>query len=189
MNAKNIDSFKEGALLFGVGFLQGFLTEFTMGQSWLLQVGVNTVTSGITSGVNQMVAIGNGGFEFSGDDWNSIKTAAFYGLGSGLVDGVMYSYSTPPTEENYGSRLIDLYSNKEMGHSITALMAHGAGCLFSGRSFLNTISLKDFGLDLDMLGCIADRLVRTYVVKSGFADKVIKQRKILHQRIWQDFQR
>ena len=176
MNAKNIDSFKEGALLFGVGFLQGFLTEFTMGQSWLLQVGVNTVTSGITSGVNQMVAIGNGGFEFSGDDWNSIKTAAFYGLGSGLVDGVMYSYSTPPTEENYGSRLIDLYSNKEMGHSITALMAHGAGCLFSGRSFLNTISLKDFGLDLDMLGCIADRLVRTYVVKSGFADKVIKQR-------------
>ena len=76
MYVENIDNFGEGALAFGVGFVKGFLTKYTAGQSWFIQVGVNTLMSGVTSGVNQMVAVGDGSFKFSGDDWNSIKTAA-----------------------------------------------------------------------------------------------------------------
>ena len=176
MNARNIDTFGEGALLFGVGFVQGFLTEYTLGQSWLLQVGVGTLTSGVTSGVNQMVSISDGGLKFSGDEWNSIKTATFYGLGSGLVKSFMYSYINPPTDDLYGDKLIDFCPNQEIARSMTALAAHGAGCWFSGRPFLETMGFKDVGFDLGMLGCIANRLFRKYVVKSGFADKVMKQR-------------
>ena len=118
MNAGNIDSFGEAALLFGAGFVKGFLTEFTMGQSWFLQVGVGAVSEGVLSGVNRMVSIGDGGFDFSGDDWNSVKASSYYGLGSGLVKSFMYTYMTEPTETQFGESFFESCYHKEFAHGI-----------------------------------------------------------------------
>ncbi len=175
-NAPNIDSFGEAALLFGVGFIKGFLTEYTMGQSWFLQVGVAAVTEGLLAGANCMVSIGDGDFKFSGDDWNSVKTASHYGLGSGLVKGVMYTYMTEPTAEQYGESFFESCYNKELAHGLTSLVAHGTGCWFSGQPFLSTIQLKDFGFDLKMLGVIAKRMLASYLSELDFGEKALDKR-------------
>lgn len=176
LNADAIDSFGEFGLLFGVGFAKGFLTEYTMGQSWFLQIGVQAVMGGLTSGVNQMVSVGDGTFKFSGDDWNSIKTASYYGLGSSLVKGIMNSYFNQPTDSYYGDKMVDAFYNEELGHAFTSVAAHGMGCWFSGQPFLSTLGFEDVGFDLKMLGCIAKRLLASYVDDCGFAEDVVKQR-------------
>ena len=175
-NADDIDSFGEAALLFGVGFARGFLTEYTMGQSWFLQVGVHAAMSGVVSGANQMVVVGDGSFKFSGDDWNSIKTSAYYGLGSGLVTGIMHSYLTEPTANQYGVNFIESCRYKEFGHAMTSMIAHGVGCWFSGQPMLSTLGLKDIGLDLRMLGLVANRFFSSYVYESGFAGEAVQKR-------------
>ena len=176
LNADNIDSFGEAALSFGVGFARGFLIEYTMGQSWFLQVGVHATMGGVMSGANQMVAVGDGSFKFSGDDWNSIKTSAYYGLGSGLVTGIMHSYLTEPTANQYGVNFIESCRYKEFGHAMTSMIAHGVGCWFSGQPMLSTLGLKDIGLDLRMLGLVANRFFSSYVYESGFAEEAVQQR-------------
>ena len=175
-NADAIDSFGEFGLLFGIGFVKGFLTEYTMGRSWFLQVGLQTIMGGLASGANQMATVGDGSFKFSGDDWNSIKTAAHYGLGSSMVKGFMNSYFDPPTDIYFGDKMMDAYYNEELGHAFTSLAAHGMGCWFSGQPFLKTMGFEDVGFDLKMLGYIANRLLGSYVDDCGFAEDVIKQR-------------
>ena len=175
-NAKNIDSFGEAALLFGVGFVKGFLTELTVGQSWFLQVGVGAATEGMVSGVNRMVSVGDGDFRFSGDDWNSVKTASHYGLGSGLVKSFMYTYMTEPTDTQYGESFFESCYNKEFAHGMTSLVAHGTGCMFSGQPFLSSMRFKDVGFDLKMLGVIAKRLFASYVSGLDFGEKALDKR-------------
>lgn len=176
LNAKYVDTFGEGAVVFGVGFLKGFLAEYTAGQSWFLQVGVNTLMSGVTSGVNQMVTVGDGSFKFSGDDWNSIRTAACYGLGSALVNNFMFTYMTPPTEEDYGTSLFEMCYDQELAYGVISAAAHGMGCWFSGQPFLTTIRFKDVGFDLKMLGIIAEKMLASYIQETDFADKAMGQR-------------
>lgn len=176
-NAKNIDSFGEAALLFGAGFVKGFLTEYTMGKSWFLQVGVGAVTESLVAGTNCMVSLSDGNFAFTGDDWNSVKSATFYGLGNGLVKSVMHSYFEEPTETQYGMSFFESSDYKEYAHGLTSLVAHGVGCWFSGQEFLPTMRFRDVGFDLNMLGIIAKRLVSSYITKkTDFGEKVIKQR-------------
>lgn len=176
MNAGNVDSFREGALLFGVGFAKGFLTEYTAGQSWLLQVGIGTLMEGLSSGVNMMVSVGDGSFEFTGDDWNSIKSATYYGLGSGLVESFMYSYTDEPTSDQYGLNFFGSCSNKELAHSVIALAAHGMGCWFSGQPMLKSMGMDDVGFDLKMLGIIANKILSRRVCNTEFPDEVMKKR-------------
>lgn len=191
-NAQNIDSFAEFGLLFGVGFVKGFLTEYTLGQSWFLQVGVYAAMGGISSGVNKMVSIGDGSFKFSGDDWNSIKTSSHYGMGNALVWGFMNAcFRTPEfLNEEYGNApyyadgyddayyqyLMKGCENEDLGYAVTSLVAHGFGCWFSGQPFLKTLGFKDFGLDLKMLMRVSKRILASYITNSKFADDIIKQR-------------
>lgn len=176
MNAENIDTFGEASMLFGVGFLKGFLAEYTMGQSWFLQLGSSTLMSGVTSGINQMVSVGDGSFKFSGDDWNSIKSAACYGLGNGLVRSFMYSYIVSPTAEQYAESLIESCRNRELAHAATSFVAHGMGCWFSGKPFLQTMNAKDIGFDMKMLGHLAKRLLVSYISESDFVKDAVDQR-------------
>lgn len=187
-NARNIDSFGEAALLFGAGFVKGFLTEYTMGQSWFLQVGVGAVADGLMAGTNKMVSVGNGDFDFTGDDWNSVKSASFYGLGSGLVKSFMHSYWAEPTAEQYGESFFEICKYREYAHGITSLVAHGAGCWFSGQPFLSTMKFKDVGFDLKMLGIISKRLISSYIhTKTDFGEKVVEQRaKEIKEALLQD---
>lgn len=176
LNAKNIDSFGEAALLFGVGFVKGFLWQYTMPYSWLLQVGVGTVAGGLVYGANRMVGIGDGSFEFSGDDWNSVKSASHYGLGSGLVKGFMYTYIQEPTATQFGESFFESSYYRELSHGLTSLVAHGAGCWFSGQPFLTTMRFQDVGFDLKMLCFIARRMLSSYIEGLGFGEEALGKR-------------
>ena len=176
LNAQNVDSFGEFALVFGVGFAKGFLAQYMIAQSWLLQVGVQTVMGGVSAAANQMVTIGDGTFQFSGDDWNSIKTAFNYGVGNSLVVNFMETYYSEPTDDEMGDCIMDLFANQEMAHSVTSLAAHGMGCWFSGQPFLESMRFRDVGFDLKMLGGIATKMLASYIGETQFADDVIKQR-------------
>lgn len=175
-NARNIDSFGEAALLFGAGFVKGFLTEYTLGQSWFMKVGVGIAMEGLMSGVNHMVSIGDGSFSMSGDDWNSVKSSSLYGLGSGLVKSVMFTYTTEPSDTEYGYRLFDLCWNGEVGYGMISLVAHGMGCWFGGQPFLSTMRFKDVGFDLKMLGIVARRLMSSYLSKLDLGEKALDKR-------------
>ena len=175
-NAHNIDNFREGALAFGVGFVKGIMAEYMMGQSWFVQVGAQTLMSGVSSGVNRMIAIGDGSFKFSGDDWNSIKVAAHYSLGNSLVNNVMFTYITQPTADQYGESFFEMCYNKEFAYAITSVTAHGVGCWFSGQPFLTSMKFKDVGFDLKMLGIVAKQLLVSYINKTDFGDEVMTQR-------------
>ncbi len=176
-NARDIDSFGEAAVLFGVGFVKGFLAEYTLGRSWFLQVGVGAMTEGLVSGANYMVSIGDGSFNLSGDDWNSVKSASYYGLGSGLVKSFMYKYMTEPTDTQYGESIFESSNYREIAHGMTSLVAHGMGCWFSGQEFLPNMKLADVGFDLKMFGIIANRLISSYIRnKTDFGEKNIEQR-------------
>jgi hypothetical protein len=176
LNAQNVDSFGEFALVFGVGFAKGFLAQYMIAQSWLLQVGVQTVMGGVSAAANQMVTIGDGTFQFSGDDWNSIKTAFNYGVGNSLVVNFMETYYSEPTDDEMGDCIMDLFANQEMAHSVTSLAAHGMGCWFSGQPYLESMIFRDVGFDLKMLGGIATKMLASYIGETQFADDVIKQR-------------
>ena len=175
-NAKNIDSFGEFALLFGVGFTKGFLAQYMIAQSWLLQVGVQTVIGGVSAAANQMVSIGDGTFQFSGDDWNSIKTAFNYGIGNSLVMSFMETDYITATEYELGNNIIYLFPNEDLAYSFTSLAAHGMGCWFSGQPFLVSMRFKDVGFDLKTLGRIVARMLSSYIEGLQFADDVVKQR-------------
>lgn len=176
-NADKIDTFAEGMLLFGVGFVQGFLTEYTMGQSWYVQVGANTLTGALKSGVNEFVSIGDGSFEMTGDDWNAVARSAYYGLGSSLTKSIFNSYIHAPSYDDRGYKLQYLFfGNEEVAHAVTSFMAHGVGCWFSGQPMLSSMTFGDVGIDLEMLSIVANRLLASYVYKSDFAKNVVEQR-------------
>lgn len=175
-NAKNIDSFGEGALLFTVGFAKGFLAEYTIGYTWFLQLWTGMLMEGVSSGINKMVSVGNGDFKFSGDEWNSIKSSAFYGLGSGLVKSFMFSYIMEPLSEQSPESLFLSYDNSELTYAITSLAAHGMGCWFGGQSLLKTMKFKDVGIDMKMLGYVAKHLLVSRIKKTSYPDHMLKYR-------------
>ena len=177
-NASDIDNFAEGALLFGVGFAKGFLTEITMGQSWFLQVGVGALAEGLKMGVNEFVAISDGSFNLSGDDWNAVTKSLSYGIGSGLMECVLTTSFYEPTEEDYGTCIRDLFfASEELGHVVTSFLSHSVGCWFSVQPTIRTIKLNNLGFDLEMMGYIAARFLRSYVSKSDFAEQTILERE------------
>lgn len=177
-NYNKIDSWGEGLAAFVVGFAEGFLKFFYIENQWIVNVGLRTIASSLKYGVNEMVSISSGNFGFSGDDWNKIGNAACYGLGSGFFTSVMKTYLYPPTDEEPGMLIMDIFKHKEIGHIFTSLMSHSLGSWFSGQPFFKTVRFKDLGFDLEMLGYMAKRLLAEYVFSSLFADKALNNRSL-----------
>ena len=129
-------------------------------------------------GVNELVAISDGSFNLSGDDWNAVTKSLSYGIGSGLMECVLTTSFYEPTEEDYGTCIRDLFfASEELGHVVTSFLSHSVGCWFSVQPTIRTIKLNNLGFDLEMMGYIAARFLRSYVSKSDFAEQTILERE------------
>lgn len=177
-NYNKIDNFGEGVASFAVGFAQGFFKFFFIESSWLPNIALKAAVNSVKYGVNEMVSISDGNFSFSGDDWNRIGKATCYGLGSGLFTAMMKSYIYPPTDEEPGMKLSDIFEHPEVAHTFTAVVSHSLGCWFSGQPLFKTVKYKDLGFDLEMLGHMAKRLLIECVWSSSFAYKAMEQRAL-----------
>ena len=142
-NLDNIDSFAEGALSFGAGFISGCLTEGLSSCSWVWQVAGKVTSVTLQKGVNSFVKYNTGsGLDASVLEGNEFKSDLMYGFSSGLVSGLMNSYITQPTDGKEGVSLGSLLcSNKAERKLIENTTAKIAGNLFSGRYMFHGLEL------------------------------------------------
>lgn len=180
MNVKNLDNFGEGMLAFTVGFAQGFIRLcFFDCTSWLGRVAIGAAMNSVKYGTNEFISVSDGVSKLSGDDWNKILKATSYGLGNGFISSIMKAYAYPPMDNEHGLRVSQwLFSNQELAHFCTSVVAHSMGCWFSGQPLFKNIKLKDIGLDLEMFGHLARRILSNYILKSDFADEVMYKRSM-----------
>ncbi len=191
-NINKIDNWGEGILSFSVGFAQGFLKMAFADLAWLHNALIGSGIVSIKNSVNEIVAISDGSFKLSGNDWNKIYKSFAYGVGSGFFTYLMKSYITFHNEETgeHGQNTSDfLFVTPEVGHAFTAVVSHSLGSWFSGQPFFKTMKLKNVGLDLEMLSIVAKRLLTMYIVKTDFAYKAIEGRALEIGRMLGDYAR
>ena len=143
-NLDNIDSFAEGALSFGAGFVSGCLTEGLSNCSWIVQVAGKVTSVTMQKGVNSFVKYNTGkNLDASVLENKEFKSDLMYGFSSGLVSGLMNSYITKPTDNKEGVSLGSLLcKNKAERKLLEQTTAKIAGNLFSGRYMFHGLEIS-----------------------------------------------
>lgn len=138
-NIKYIDSFGEGALLFGAGFISGCLYQGLSECSWAVQIVGNVSSSIVKTGVNSFVKQNTGpGLDWSILKENDFKNNIMYALGSSLATSVLSSYIVKPTEKDEGISLSGLLcKNKYDQKLFETTMGKITGNLFSGKKMFD----------------------------------------------------
>lgn len=158
-NRDIIDSFAEGALLFGAGFISGCLTQGLSECSWALQVAGNVAGATVKAGVNNLVKQNTG----SGIDWSLVKNSAFkdevmYAFGSSLANSVLNAYLEQPTDSDEGKTIAsilckDKYNRKFLEMASKKMM----GNLFAGRNLFAGFGITKNNLEdiVPYVECVA----------------------------------
>ena len=143
-NMDYINSFEEGALSFGAGFVGGCLTQGLSECSWALQVFGNVSAATLKTGVNNFVKQNTG----SGLDWSILENASFksdvmYSLGSSLAKSTLTAYIKQPTDNEKGVNLLSKMTDNEVSKSLIEVSAGKiAGNLFSGKKAFDGFGCK-----------------------------------------------
>lgn len=143
-NMDYIDSFKEGALSFGAGFVGGCLTQGLSECSWALQVFGNVSSATLKAGVNNFVKQNTG----SGLDWNILENKDFksdvmYEFGSSLATSTLTAYIHQPTDNEAGVSLLSKLSDDKFNQKLIEKTAGKiAGNLFSGKKAFDGLGIK-----------------------------------------------
>ena len=158
-NRDYIDSFAEGALLFGAGFANGCLTQGLSECSWALQVAGNVVGATVKTGTNNFVKQNNG----SDLDWSLVKSSSFkdevmYTFGSSLANSVLNAYLVQPTDSDEGKTIAsvlckDKYNRKFLEIASKKMM----GNLFAGRNLFSGFGITKNNLEdiVPYVECVA----------------------------------
>ena len=176
-NIQEIDSFAEGALAFGAGFIQGCLTEGLSECSWAWQVAGGVAGATVKTGVNSFVKRNTG----DGLDWNVMKTDKYkdevlYACGSNLAKSILTSYFTQPTDSEDGKNICNMLC-KEKHNQILLLTASKKimGNLFAGRKIFSGFGITKDNLEdiVPYLECALD-IVSDNVTISGSSETLSK---------------
>ena len=143
-NLDCIDTFQEGALAFGAGFISGCLTEGLSGSSWAWQVIGNVAGKTLQAGTNSFVKQ-NTGHDL---DWSILESKTFetdlkYALGENIAKSVLNAYINQPTDTDAGKSLGSiLCSNKYEQQILATTTGKIAGNLFAGKYIFNGLSVS-----------------------------------------------
>lgn len=148
-NMDYIDSFKEGALAFGAGFVGGCLTQGLSSCSWALQVSGTVTGTVLKTGANDLVKQNTD----ENIDWSilqndDIKSDVMYNFGSSLAKSVLSSYIKQPTETEKGVSLSSMLCKNKADQLVFETAAGKiAGNIFAGKQLLNgvDVNLSDLG--------------------------------------------
>lgn len=138
-NLDYIDSFQEGALAFGAGFISGCLTEGLSGSSWAWQVVGNVAGQTLQAGTNSFVKQNKGpDLDWSILEANDFKTDLKYAVGKNLATSVLNAYIVQPTDNDAGKTLGSILCKDKYDRKIMETTAGKiAGNLFAGKYIFN----------------------------------------------------
>lgn len=159
LNAESIDTFAEGALSFGAGFVSGALSQGLSECSWALQVAGNVAGTTLKSGVNSFVKRNTG----NGLDWSLMKTSAFksdvmYALGSNLAKSVLNAYLVQPTDSDDGKTIASMLCKDKGNRRILEMATKKiTGNLFAGRKIFDGFGITKNNLEdiVPYVECVA----------------------------------
>ncbi len=159
-NCDDIDSFEEGALTFGAGFVSGCLSIGLSECSWVIQVVGNVAGSTLKSGVNYVVDKND---DKNHIDWSVIKSDGFktemmYSLGSNLAKSVLNAYIEAPTDDNEEGVTLatKLCKNKVDRMLLETSTAKIAGNLFAGKKIFDGFNCRNWNEFVPYARCIAN---------------------------------
>ena len=159
-NCDNIDSFAEGALAFGAGFINGCLGIGLSGCSWAVQVVGSVAGATLKAGINYVV---ENNTDKSNIDWSVVENKDFksemmYSLGSSIAKAVLNAYIVQPTDDNEeGVTLANkLCKNKVDRMLLETSSAKIVGNLFAGKKVFDGFSCKNWNEFVPYARCLAN---------------------------------
>jgi hypothetical protein len=159
-NCDNIDSFAEGALAFGAGFINGCLGIGLSGCSWAVQVVGSVAGATLKAGINYVV---ENNTDKSNIDWSVVeikdfKSEMMYSLGSSIAKAVLNAYIVQPTDDNEeGVTLANkLCKNKVDRMLLETSSAKIVGNLFAGKKVFDGFSCKNWNEFVPYARCLAN---------------------------------
>lgn len=159
-NYDDIDSFAEGLLSFGAGFINGCLTQGLSECSWVLQVAGGVTGATLKSGVNNLVKQNTGQtINWSLVITNDFKEDFMYGLGSSLAKSVLNAYLVQPTDTNEGETIASFLCKEKVNRRLLETASKKiVGNIFAGRNMFAGFGItKDNWEDaLPYFECLVD---------------------------------
>ena len=157
-NIDNIDSFQEGALVFGAGFVSGCLVQGFSECSWVLQVVGNVVGTTLNAGVNSFVKTNTGpDLDMSILESKEFKHDLMYALGSNLAKAALSANYVRPTEKKAGVNVLSRISNSKVNRNVIKSAAGRiVGNLFAGDNAFKDFNCNSFNDYIPYAQCIYD---------------------------------
>ena len=134
-NRDDIDSFAEGMLLFGAGFVSGSLSQGLSGCSWAWQVFGGVTSTTLKTGVNNFVRRNTD----PDLDWSVMKSKSFkedlmYAFGSSLAKSVLDAYIVNPTDSKDGVTIGSILCKEKVDRRLLETASKKiVGNIFAGR--------------------------------------------------------
>lgn len=156
-NIEYIDGFKEGALIFGAGFVSGCVTKGLSGSSWAWQVVGNVAGKTLETSASSFIHKNEG----KNLDWSIFEDKAFrsdilYSFGSSLASSVLNSYIVQPTDSDDGVTLASkLCHNRVDRMVLETSTTKMVGNLFAGRKLFDGMSCKNWNEFKPYAKCVA----------------------------------
>ena len=159
-NRNDIDSFTEGLLSFGAGFVSGCLSQGLSECSWVVQVVGGVAGSTLKSGVNSFVKQNTG----PDLDWNLLKTSTFkddimYALGSSIAKSVLGAYLVQPTDSDDGKTIGSMLCKEKVNQRLLETASKKiVGNIFAGRKMFAGFGITKDNWEEAMpyVECLAD---------------------------------
>lgn len=142
-NREDIDTFAEGLLSFGAGFINGCLTQGMTECSWVMQVVGGVAGTSLKTGVNSLVK------QNTGDDidWSLMKTSTFkedvmYAFGSSLAKSVLNAYLVQPTDSDDGKSIGSILCKERVNRRLLETASKRiVGNIFAGRKLFDGFNI------------------------------------------------
>ena len=170
-NMDDIDSFAEGLLSFGAGFISGCLSHGLMECSWAWQVVGGVVGGTLKTGVNGFVRQ-NTGDELDWDvlDNSTYKDEVLYAFGSSLAKSVLTSYFVSPTDDDDGKNLCNMLCKEKHNQNLLLTASKRiAGNIFAGRKVFSGFGITKDNLEdiVPYLECAFDMVTDNVTISAS----------------------
>lgn len=145
VNWENIDSWSEGLLSFGAGFVQGSLLKGFTGFHWGIQVISSLTGNTLTDCANTLIKqnIDNRDIDWSILTSRKFKQNMWYSIGSNMATSVLSAYIVQPTDDKAGVSISSMVGKTKAGKmAVEKTTAQIMGNIFSGNNMFEGMKMN-----------------------------------------------
>ena len=173
-NIPNIDTFGEGLLAFGAGFIQGCVSQGVISASWIVQVMSNAAIGGLVAGTNSFIANYDGSGDYNSVNWSEVTKSFWGGVGKGLSKSTLCAYIHAPKDNEEGLRVCDFLANSHVAkHVIVQTASSFFDNLFAGKYVFQNFRPGYVGFDFSILIPIFYDVLTQHAYASDWADQQV----------------